>query len=195
MFVGRSGSRGVSIIFSSGDGGVGDGNANPATQRCFSNDGKNQTIFIPGFPASCPLYVVSTTVPPLHMNSHQPCRIGSVTAVGGTQGFPEIAARFSGGGFSNYVSLNSPVAGLLQYCIDMEKQKFARPDWQTVAVQNYLDNLPSGQYQGLFNPCVPFPFPSIPIHLVLRMPLSLPVTQRWACMSIHSLISISNAYL
>ncbi|KAK7470306.1 hypothetical protein VKT23_001737 [Stygiomarasmius scandens] len=75
------GARGVSLMFSSGDGGVGDGDANPATQECFTNDGKNQTKFIPGFPASCPF----------------------VTAVGGTEFInPEIAVFFSGGGFSNF---------------------------------------------------------------------------------------------
>jgi tripeptidyl-peptidase-1 len=104
------GCRGVSIIFSSGDGGVGDGDPDPTTQQCFSNDGTNRTIFLPQFPASCPY----------------------VTTVGGTMGIPEVAAPFSGGGFSNY---------------------FARPDYQNTVVQNYLNNnLPSGQYQGLFNP-------------------------------------------
>ena len=53
-----TGSRGVSVIFSSGDAGVGDGDADPATQQCFSNDGKNKTIFLPQFPASCPLCVI-----------------------------------------------------------------------------------------------------------------------------------------
>ena len=48
----RSGARGVSLMFSSGDGGVGDGDDNPATQRCFTNDGRNKTEFIPAFPAS-----------------------------------------------------------------------------------------------------------------------------------------------
>jgi tripeptidyl-peptidase I len=42
------GARGVSIIFSSGDAGVGPDGA------CFSNDGKNKTEFIPAFPAGCP---------------------------------------------------------------------------------------------------------------------------------------------
>ncbi|TFK43816.1 peptidase S8/S53 domain-containing protein [Crucibulum laeve] len=77
------GVRGVSVMFSSGDGGVGDGDPNPATQECFTNDGRNTTKFIPGFPASCPF----------------------VTAVGGTQNInPEVAVSrfFSGGGFSNY---------------------------------------------------------------------------------------------
>ncbi|KAH9005507.1 tripeptidyl peptidase A [Lactarius hatsudake] len=76
------GARGVSLLFSSGDGGVGDGDPDPATQTCFTNDGKNQTKFIPGFPASCPF----------------------VTAVGGTVHIPEVAVDFSGGGFSNYFS-------------------------------------------------------------------------------------------
>ncbi|KAI9455155.1 subtilisin-like protein [Lactarius psammicola] len=74
------GARGVSLLFSSGDGGVGDGDPDPATQTCFTNDGKNQTKFVPSFPASCPF----------------------VTAVGGTVHIPEIAVDFSGGGFSNY---------------------------------------------------------------------------------------------
>ncbi|KAF7335276.1 Tripeptidyl-peptidase sed2 [Mycena sanguinolenta] len=61
-------------------GGVGDGDPDPATQTCITNDGQNRTQFIPGFPASCPF----------------------VTAVGGTILFPEQAVAFSGGGFSNY---------------------------------------------------------------------------------------------
>ncbi|KAK4946024.1 Tripeptidyl-peptidase sed2 [Elasticomyces elasticus] len=65
--------RGVSIIFSSGDTGVG--------SACRSNDGKNTLQFSPSFPATCPF----------------------VTAVGGTYGVnPEIAADFTSGGFSNY---------------------------------------------------------------------------------------------
>ncbi|KAF9480670.1 subtilisin-like protein [Pholiota conissans] len=76
------GARGVSLLFSSGDGGVGDGDSNPATQTCISNDGKNTTKFLPAFPASCPF----------------------VTAVGATTHIPEVAVSrfFSGGGFSNY---------------------------------------------------------------------------------------------
>ena len=52
-----TGARGISIMFSSGDFGVGDGNPDPATQQCFSNDGRNVTRFIPAFPAS---YVIFT---------------------------------------------------------------------------------------------------------------------------------------
>ncbi|KAJ7437141.1 tripeptidyl peptidase A [Mycena galericulata] len=76
------GARGVSLTASSGDGGVGDGNPDPATQTCFTNDNTNKTRFIAGFPASCPY----------------------VTAVGGTIFVPETAVPFSGGGFSNYFS-------------------------------------------------------------------------------------------
>ncbi|KAK0243100.1 tripeptidyl peptidase A [Armillaria nabsnona] len=74
------GARGVTLTFSSGDGGVGDGNPDPATQQCHTNDGQNRTQFMPLFPAGCPF----------------------VTAIGGTVNVPEIAVDFSGGGFSNY---------------------------------------------------------------------------------------------
>ncbi|KAJ7065361.1 peptidase S8/S53 domain-containing protein [Mycena amicta] len=68
------GARGASIMFSSGDDGVGGGN-------CRTNDGTNQVLFQPNFPASCPF----------------------VTTVGGTTRVnPEVAVSFSGGGFSRY---------------------------------------------------------------------------------------------
>ncbi|KAF1833456.1 tripeptidyl-peptidase-like protein [Decorospora gaudefroyi] len=70
--IGQLGTRGVSILFSSGDTGVG--------SACQTNDGKNTTRFLPIFPASCPY----------------------VTAVGGTYGIePERAVYFSSGGFSD----------------------------------------------------------------------------------------------
>ncbi|KAG5640464.1 hypothetical protein DXG03_008558, partial [Asterophora parasitica] len=74
------GARGISLLFSSGDDGVGDGNPDPKTQTCFTNDGRNATRFVPIFPAACPF----------------------VTAVGGTNNVPEAAVFFSGGGFSDY---------------------------------------------------------------------------------------------
>ncbi|KAI0831997.1 peptidase S8/S53 domain-containing protein [Trametes gibbosa] len=68
------GARGSSIMFSSGDSGVGGGD-------CLTNDGTNTERFQPNFPASCPF----------------------VTTVGGTiRVNPEVAVSFSGGGFSNY---------------------------------------------------------------------------------------------
>ncbi|RMZ36123.1 tripeptidyl-peptidase sed3 [Aspergillus flavus] len=67
------GARGVSVIFSSGDSGVGD--------SCITNDGTNRTRFQPLYPASCPF----------------------VTSVGGTYGKePEMAIGYSTGGFSEY---------------------------------------------------------------------------------------------
>jgi tripeptidyl-peptidase-1 len=70
--IGQLGIRGVSVIFSSGDTGVG--------SACQTNDGKNTTRFLPIFPASCPY----------------------VTSVGGTSRIePERAALFSSGGFSD----------------------------------------------------------------------------------------------
>ncbi|ORY11123.1 putative tripeptidyl-peptidase [Clohesyomyces aquaticus] len=64
------GSRGVSVIFSSGDSGVG--------SACQTNDGRNVTRFQPQFPAACPW----------------------VTSVGSTQYTDETATFFSSGGFS-----------------------------------------------------------------------------------------------
>ncbi|KZP30476.1 subtilisin-like protein, partial [Athelia psychrophila] len=73
------GARGVSILFSSGDDGVGDGD-------CKSNNGTNKVAFQPNFPASCPF----------------------VTAVGATYKIgPEVGIDFSAGGFSNYFSTPS----------------------------------------------------------------------------------------
>ena len=75
------GARGVTLLFSSGDQGVGEQGS------CVSNDGKNTTKFLPAFPASCPY----------------------VTTVGGTRDFnPEQIAfdvnngYVAGGGFSEY---------------------------------------------------------------------------------------------
>lgn len=65
-------SRGVSVIFSSGDSGTG--------SACQSNDGKNTTKFQPQYPASCPW----------------------VTSVGSTRYLNETATFFSSGGFSDY---------------------------------------------------------------------------------------------
>ena len=75
------GARGTTLLFASGDAGVG------PTGKCISNDGQNTSMFLPSFPASCPY----------------------VTTVGATKDIaPEVAAYdpannfASGGGFSNY---------------------------------------------------------------------------------------------
>jgi len=70
------GARGASVMFSSGDSGVGDGS-------CETNTSPEKVQFQPAFPAGCPW----------------------VTAVGATTGIaPEVAVNQfgSGGGFSNY---------------------------------------------------------------------------------------------
>jgi tripeptidyl-peptidase-1 len=70
--IGQLGARGVTVVFASGDTGVG--------SACQSNDGKNTTRFLPIFPAACPY----------------------VTSVGGTVFVePESAVSFSSGGFSD----------------------------------------------------------------------------------------------
>ncbi|KAH8978153.1 subtilisin-like protein [Lactarius akahatsu] len=70
------GARGVSVLFSTGNDGVGRGN-------CLVQDssGNSRVQFLPAFPSTCPW----------------------VTSVGGTTGYnPEVAASLSGGGFSVY---------------------------------------------------------------------------------------------
>jgi tripeptidyl-peptidase-1 len=66
--------RGMSILVSSGDDGVGDG-----SKTCGAANG-TPARFLPGFPANCPY----------------------VTTVGGTVKLEEHAASFSGGGFSDH---------------------------------------------------------------------------------------------
>ncbi|KAH8995710.1 subtilisin-like protein [Lactarius akahatsu] len=98
------GVRGASVLFSSGNNGVGRGN-------CMTSDssGNSRVQFRPTFPSTCPW----------------------VTSVGGTTGNdPEIAARFSGGGFSAY---------------------FPRPSYQDSAVPAFLQRL-RRRYSGLYNP-------------------------------------------
>ncbi|KAH8985707.1 subtilisin-like protein [Lactarius akahatsu] len=94
------GSLGVSILVSSGNDGIGRG-------TCVNRDGRVR--FIPRFPSTCPW----------------------VTVVGGTTDYePEVAAVFSGGGFSDH---------------------FERPLYQRRSVPTFLEDLGS-RYQGLYNP-------------------------------------------
>ncbi|KAI0258482.1 peptidase S8/S53 domain-containing protein [Gloeopeniophorella convolvens] len=123
----QPGGRGVSLTVSSGDGGVGDGDPDPVTQQCFSNDDNSQTKFLAGFPASCPLCVPNRLRPALPVINTNLC---SVTAIGGTIHIPEVLADFSRIGFSEY---------------------FPHPSWQDAAVEDFLNELPEGTYAGLFN--------------------------------------------
>ncbi|KAI9453962.1 subtilisin-like protein [Lactarius psammicola] len=104
----KLGARGVSVLFASGDWGVGEGN-------CLVRDeyGHVSVRFLPIFPASCPY----------------------VTSVGGTTSIKpevevEVAAKISGGGFSNY---------------------FPRPRYQANVVPTFLEKL-GEKYDGLYNP-------------------------------------------
>ncbi|KAH9018944.1 subtilisin-like protein [Lactarius pseudohatsudake] len=100
----RLGARGASVLFSSGNDGVGRGN-------CLVKDssGNSRVQFLPTFPSTCPW----------------------VTSVGGTTGYnPEIAASFSGGGFSVL---------------------FPRPPYQNNFVPSFLRNL-GNQYDDFYNP-------------------------------------------
>ncbi|KAH9164895.1 subtilisin-like protein [Lactarius sanguifluus] len=93
------GALGVSVLVSSGNEGIGKG-------TCVNEDGIVR--FLPRFPGACPY----------------------VTVVGGTTDCePEVAAVFSGGGFSEH---------------------FERPPYQRQAVPTFLEDLGS-RYQGLYN--------------------------------------------
>ncbi|KAH9179029.1 subtilisin-like protein [Lactarius sanguifluus] len=105
----RLGVRGVSVLQSSGNDGIGGG-------TCLRDDGTVR--FRPTFPGTW-------------RSPHRHALAGPyVTVVGGTTDYePEVAAVFSGGGFSDY---------------------FKRPSYQEEAVTTFLRDLGS-RYQGLYN--------------------------------------------
>ncbi|KAF8265092.1 peptidase S8/S53 domain-containing protein [Lactarius quietus] len=104
------GLRGVSLLFSSGNHGVG-------ASDCKKNDGSDTVEFQPQFPSSCEFDLPFLVRP-------------FVTSVGGTRSRnPEIAARFSSGGFSNV---------------------FKREPYQDDAVTDFFQTL-GGTYAGLYN--------------------------------------------
>jgi tripeptidyl-peptidase-1 len=108
------GARGITLLFSSGDGGAGNIAGNDGSV-CISNDGKNTTKFIASFPASCPY----------------------VTTVGATQGFqPETAAYRPANSLGPDGKLHGYYAsgsGFSEY--------FPRPAYQDKAVKPYLKKL------------------------------------------------------
>ncbi|KAI0059713.1 tripeptidyl peptidase A [Artomyces pyxidatus] len=103
------GARGTSLLVMSGNVGVGDANSDPETQSCWTNNGNHTKRFLPSFPASCPF----------------------VTTVGGTRYVPEVAADFSGGGFSEY---------------------WSRPSYQDGVVSEFLTTQLRDTYADLYNP-------------------------------------------
>jgi tripeptidyl-peptidase-1 len=110
-----AGARGISVIFSSGDNGV---HARDDPSSCSNN------TFVVQFPASCP-YGVCTSA---HVARRSPLTLNAVTTVGSSQGFPETAAPFSAGGFSN---------------------TFDRPAYQDIAVTEFLSTIPP-DFPGVF---------------------------------------------
>ncbi len=84
------GVRGTTLLFASGDSGVGpDGD-------CLSNDGKNTTRFLPNFPPSCPyVTVVGATM------NFEPEVVAYRPGFTGADG-RKRSAYTSGGGFSSY---------------------------------------------------------------------------------------------
>ena len=121
--VAQLGTRGVTVLLATGDFGVGEGD-------CKDDSGKVQ--FLPMFPATCTCGV-SSLLCKQHTSAgtiRSPrIRRSYVTSVGGTMNHdPEVAAIFSGGGFSSH---------------------FPRPPFQDRAVPTFLENLGS-KYTGLY---------------------------------------------
>src|ERR1700755_2762736 len=90
--------------------------------------------------------------------------MGSVTTVGGTQGIPEVAAPFSGGGFSNYVSLNRLLAVLCNNCsINMGKQSLPDQIGRMRLSRNTSITFPAANTKGSSTRAFPF----FPLHSIL----------------------------
>jgi tripeptidyl-peptidase I len=88
----RLGARGISLLFASGDSGVGsDGD-------CFTNDSKKTKAFLPSFPPSCP-YV--TVVGATHQFEPEVTAYRPGKSVNGTV----KGSYSSGGGFGNYFDI------------------------------------------------------------------------------------------
>jgi tripeptidyl-peptidase-1 len=121
----KLGLQGVSIFFASGDSGVGNrynaGYNNSCLNAEYGYVDANGTKFSPSFPVNCP-YITAGKCSSSHLLMFT--RLTFLSEVGGTQlngsvDVPEVAASFSGGGFSNI---------------------FPMPDYQKSAVTHYLEN-------------------------------------------------------
>ncbi|GAP89437.2 putative tripeptidyl-peptidase 1 precursor [Rosellinia necatrix] len=130
------GARGTSLLFASGDSGVG------PYGECVSNDGKNRDQFLPEFPPSCPY----------------------VTAVGATKNFePEVVAYrpafvgsdgvshgnyTSGGGFSNIFDIPSYQRQEVTSYVKGLKGKYSK--WYNQNGRAYPDIAAQGLYFAYF---------------------------------------------
>ncbi|KAH9175612.1 subtilisin-like protein [Lactarius sanguifluus] len=142
------GSRGTSVLVASGNDGVGQGD-------CIANDGSGRVQFVPDFPASCPY----------------------VTSVGGTTANPEVAAKFSGGGFSNH---------------------FPRPKYQEYDVPTFLEQLGS-KHDGLYNPTgrgIPdLAAQAVNLHIIIGSDAFTADGTSGAVPTVAGIISLLNDYL
>lgn len=125
------GSRGVTLLFSSGDSGVGNPGRN-GPQCMLYNDANNPNSgfpnFLPAFPASCPY----------------------VTAVGATRGLGDGTSTLSGpfnvevaAGYPNGMSAYSSGGGFSNY--------FPRPQWQESAVDAYMSKISTEVDPSMYN--------------------------------------------
>jgi tripeptidyl-peptidase-1 len=119
------GTRGVTLLFSSGDAGVGNPAVGNGMCKIFNNPDQpdNGTPnFLPAFPAGCPY----------------------VTAVGGTRGLGTSTSTISGN-FSTEVAAGYP-NGMSKYASGGGfSNYFPRPDWQEAVVQAYMAKLQPGE--------------------------------------------------
>lgn len=126
------GTRGVTLLFSSGDSGVGNPGTNVNGQCLLYNDpnqpNNGSPNFLPAFPAGCPY----------------------VTAVGGTRGLGTSASTLSGSfevevaaGYPTGMSKYSSGGGFSNY--------FPRPQWQEAAVEGYISKISTEVDPSMYN--------------------------------------------
>jgi tripeptidyl-peptidase-1 len=125
------GSRGVTLLFSSGDSGVGNPSG-PNGQCLIYNDPNNPNNgspnFLPAFPAGCPY----------------------VTAVGGTRGLGTSASTLSGA-FNTEVAAGYP-SGMSKYSSGGGfSNYFPRPSWQESAVEGYISKISTEVDPSMYN--------------------------------------------
>lgn len=123
------GARGVSLICSSGDGGLG----GEDDSTCLTNDGKNRKTFLPAFPASCPY--VTTIGATMEFEPELPAfRSPGLGPDGKNHGF-----YASGSGFSGYFKRPSYQNGVV--------------DKYVASLHGLYKGLyDSGEYSYLFSP-------------------------------------------